>query len=787
MKHFFTILIFMSFAIYSRTISLNSQKTDYPIVVSEDENGIAVVSLSLDKLNINDINAEGSVYQYIGLHGFGHFHDLGSPRVPYRAISLATKETPNIKITIIEAEVIILKNFQLHPCLELQVGVAGVDDKPVPFRKNQSLYSTNQFYPEQPFRVLETQTLMGIPLTRIALLPVLHNPVTKELKVYKKLKLKISYSDVTNNRLSNLHGNSFKLIKNSVINKKTLLDYARRNSMNNYGGSSLIITHSKYQDAAEKLAEWQRMKGFEVAVESKSSWSTTNVKSTIRDKYNNSNNKLGYFILLGDNNDIPAEKKSNVLTDNYYASMDSDYKPEVARGRMSVSTSTEAMRFVDKIIQYEKNPTDDADFYKNALACGEYSDREGDIGYADRRFAQTIEDIKLHLDTLGYDNERVYYARSNVTPKFWNRGSYSWGEPIPNYLKKPGFAWDGNGNDVVKAVNKGVFLIYQYDHGMEKGWGAPSFTNTHLNSIKNGNKLPILYSINCLTGKFNTNGECFCEKFTRMEGGVVGIYGATTLSYSGPNEAILEGLIDAVWPELILKTPNTKNPKVKEHDKIFVMGDIINQGMIRMTETWSSSHEAHYRMYHWFGDPTMRIWTMKPRDITVSHTDKIGISSTTFDLNDLNINEGYATLYNISEKKIIGKVIISGATATIDITSPMTDGKAILTITSQDYRPFVIELEVGKTAISSSISPNTVPSISVVGSKLNITLPENQNSRITLSNVKGRMVGEWNSSNLNTSTMKSIDLKDLNINSGMYFVKYYAGDKIFQKQVTFMK
>ncbi len=786
MKSLFTILICMSLTIYSRTVPLNFIKADYPIIVSDEKDGVVILSLSLDEIKVNDIDVEGTTYQYIGLRGFGHFYDLGSPRVPYRAINLATAGTPNVKITILEADEIILKDYLLHPCLELQAGVAGVEDKLPPFRKNQTLYSTNRFYPAQPFKVLETQTLQGVPVTRIAILPISHNPVTKELKVYKNLKLRISYIKATDNHLSYLHGNSFKLLKNSVVNKKPLLDFARRNSMDTYGGSVLIITHSKYDEAAETLAQWQRMKGYDVAIESGSSWSTSNIKSTIRDKYNNSNPKLGYFILLGDHNDVPAEMKSNVATDNYYASMDSDYKPEVARGRMSVSSNTEAMRFVNKIIQYEKNPTDDADFYKKGLACGEYSDREGDVGYADRRFAQTIEDIKLHLDSLGYENERVYYARSNVTPKYWNRGSYSWGEPIPDYLKKPTFPWDGSGSDVASAINKGVFLIYQYDHGMEKGWGAPNFTNTHVSTLTNGDKLPILYSINCLTGKFNASDVCFCEKLTRMDGGVVGIYGATTLSYSGPNEAILEGLIDATWPELLLKTPNTPNPNVKDHDRIFVMGDIITQGMIRMTETWSSSHEKHYTMYHWFGDPTMRVWTMKPRDITVSHTDKVGTDATTFELKGMNITEGCATLYNIADKKIIGKVMISGAAAALSITSPMSNGKATLTITSQDYRPYIKELEVGNTSIT-SVSLKSVPSISIVGSKLHVVLPKNRDSRITLNNVKGRMIKEWNKSNLNNSGTTSIDLRDIGINSGIYFVRYYAGDKVFQKQVTFMK
>ncbi len=69
-------------------------------------------------------------------------------------------------------------------------------------------------------------------------------------------------------------------------------------------------------------------------------------------------------------------------------------------------------------------------------------------------------------------------------------------------------------------------MLQHRDHGYERGWGEPDYSNTSLDGLSNED-LTFVWSVNCLTGKFNYGSESFTEKFHRHEYGAVGIVAAT--------------------------------------------------------------------------------------------------------------------------------------------------------------------------------------------------------------------------------------------------------------------
>ena len=78
---------------------------------------------------------------------------------------------------------------------------------------------------------------------------------------------------------------------------------------NGYGFfDMLILTVNNNSPATESLAIWQRMKGYGVKVELASSWSESEIKSTIASFYNNTSQKPGYVILPGDVDAVPSNR-----------------------------------------------------------------------------------------------------------------------------------------------------------------------------------------------------------------------------------------------------------------------------------------------------------------------------------------------------------------------------------------------------------------------------------------------------------------------------------------------
>ena len=91
--------------------------------------------------------------------------------------------------------------------------------------------------------------------------------------------------------------------------------------------------------------------------------------------------------------------------------------------------------------------------------------------------------------------------------------------------------------------------------GSTQGWGEPDFSNSDINALNNSN-LAFIWSVDCLTGKFNIAGECFAEKFHRHtsggnNAGALGIVAASEISYFSLNDVYAWGAFNNMWPDFL--------------------------------------------------------------------------------------------------------------------------------------------------------------------------------------------------------------------------------------------
>lgn len=401
----------------------------------------------------------------------------------------------------------------------------------------------------------------------------------------------------------------------------------------------LIISVDKYAEAVDRFAEWKELLGFRVHKVLKGSWNSDAVKAEVEKAYAE-NPALYYLLIVGDHDDVPGQYMEHHAddgdfsvhyTDLYYGCMDGecDETPDIYRGRLSVSSPEEAATVVDKIIGYEKRPPTDAGFYERGVNCADYLDNDNGVAddYEDRRYVQTAEEIRAYMLGQGKDVERVYSTNYEITPKYWNRNYFSFGEPIPEDMLKPAFAWDGNEGDIRRAINSGVFYVLHRDHGLVDCWENPYFSVKHVNMLQNGDLLPVVFCVNCDNGAFQA--DCLAERFLRKQGGgAVAVIAASDISYSGYNDALACGLFDAIWPEpgLRPKFPGVNSLGGETPAPTYELGQILDQAQVRVSETFGSpdpsvsSNEKNdsfcrivtKEIYHCFGDPSMQICTEMP-------------------------------------------------------------------------------------------------------------------------------------------------------------------------------
>lgn len=560
---------------------------------------------------------------FLKMDGFGMNDTSGDPCTLLRNDLIAVPSGCNAKVEVTDSAYRDF-SYELTPARQPLLD----SDNEIYTRQNVFLIKPYEgFKPTNIVLSSGTQYYRGHSLFHMTVFPIQYNYKTKTVRAYTSITYKISFIPVraesTYNRIELRHlSREDKFLTNNVIDgwqeeaDGTRTGSTAQSDVRDY----LILSTNAYSAAAKRFAGWKRLMGFNVHVILRDDWTCTSVKSTVTDAYTNMS-ALYYLLIIGDHNDVPAEQSSTIhphVTDFYYGCMDDDYIPEIYCGRLSVSTSDEAVNVVEKIIAYEQSPPTNSNFFNKGLHCAYFEDDNND-GYEDRRFTQTSEDILTYVMSKDKSIQRVYTTPSDVTPYNWNDPDFSSGEPIPPELLRPGFSWNGDSADIKNAIDNGTFYVLHRDHGEVGRWVEPSFTQQDISNLSNGNLLPVVFSINCSTGKFNE--YCFAESFLRKSnGGCVGIFAPTADSYSGYNDAFVTGMFDAIWPNpgLSINIPDQSSIFSTTPYPTYTLGQIKEQGFIRLTETYVLNIYALYtkEIYHCFGDPSMKIYTETPTAFT---------------------------------------------------------------------------------------------------------------------------------------------------------------------------
>lgn len=384
----------------------------------------------------------------------------------------------------------------------------------------------------------------------------------------------------------------------------------------------LIITTPKYEEEVNRFARWKKITGFNTYVISHASWTIEEVKSEII-SFADEHPNLYYLLLVGDYEDIPATIDPNVwkddtfVSDYPYGSLDGDDLADIYLGRVSVSSKEEAKNVFDKIISYTKNPPSVNSFYGNA-AHGAYYQTSTRVDKEARAFIQTSETIRNMMVSRGKSIERIYYTPSSNNPQLFNNG-----KPLPAEITRDFFEWAGNSEDISKAINDGIFYIFHRDHGAATYWDVPRFSIYDMDNLTNSKLLPVVFSINCNTGRFDVNC-CFSEKFLRKyDSGCVAIFGAGGLSPTWHNDALSIGMFTFINESL-----NEQNKPVRP----IQLGEILSKGMAHMIATHGLNNTSEYerKIYHVFGDPSMEFYISLPdsiQNVNIERGSTISVSS----------------------------------------------------------------------------------------------------------------------------------------------------------------
>lgn len=571
-------------------------------------------------------------------NGFGVCDTPGLPAIPFRTDLIYVPEGYTADIRVVSSS---FKDtlLVLSPSIPNLPG----DDTPLAL---DSITPYTGFYPHNVLEYDSLEEYRGVGLQRVTIMPIRYNYNTHKVRVYSRIKYRVTYVQDTSNRNIKTRSRSGIPDEMDAFLSNVTLNYNATSNTNPpsmysntpwhsspYERTYLILTTDEYEEAIQDFVEWKRLKGYTMypMIHPSSWWTTENAKNLVQAFFEEVNTH--HLLIVGGNNDIPGVpfsytyynnsgdiKSVNAVSDFEYSMPTTGTAiPQVFRGRIPADNAQQVSTILNKIIQYEKNPVMDSTFYKSGLHCSYFQDEDNN-SYEDVAFVLTTENILQHLQTQGKQISRQYVKYSNNTLLHWNKWEYSTGGVLPQALQPDSFAWDGNNIHIRNIINNGVFYVLHRDHGAIEGWGDPSFTTDDIPYLQNENKLPVVFSLNCNTGTYGTTENCFAEEFLKKDsGGCVGIFAATGTSFSGYNDALALGMFDAIWPTLQITYPFTSYSSYSNTPTpTYELGQILDQGLFRMSETYGNKSSrwatVTKKLYHCFGDPSMQIYTDIPQN-----------------------------------------------------------------------------------------------------------------------------------------------------------------------------
>jgi PKD repeat protein len=671
-------------------------------VYSSGENGIAV-DFSIHEIVFENIAVDGQTMKNISLQGSFLFNDMGCPNLPGNGhyIAIPQGATPKLKITASRVETIGGLDIVPAPGIPKET-----EPGPVDYTMNPEIYSKDAFYPAQPVTLSTPSRIRGVDVVLLGITPFQYNPVTKELKIYRDLKVEVTFEGGNGHFGEDRLRSRFwdPILEDALLNYTSLpaIDYnSRIQEVTDVPGVEyLIITPngSVFTQWADSIRRFRIQQGISTIVKTLSEIggnTTSAIKSYISNAYNTWDPAPAAVLLLGDygtdaNSTVISPVYNNYcVSDNIYGDVTNDHLPDICMARITANNASQLQVMVTKFLNYERNPPTSAGFYQHPVTA---------LGWQTQRWYQLCAEATggFWKYVQGKDPVRINEIYSGFPGTVWSTAANTstvvnyFGPNGQNYLparpdQMPCCWTGGTANTINSAINSGAFCLLHRDHGNEQGWGEPAYSNASINGLTNvNNQLPFIFSINCLTGKFNNSTESFVEKFHRytfngQNSGALGLIAATEVSYSFVNDTYLWGMMDNFWPDF-MPTYGT-NPASRGFLPCF--GNAAGKYFLQQSNWPSNANDkaVTYHLFHYFGDAFSVVYSEVPQILTVNHTSTIPAGATSF---QVTANDG-AFIALTLENQILGTATGTGSPVNIAIPGTLVAGQVMLvTITKQN-------------------------------------------------------------------------------------------------------
>ena len=675
------------------------------LVLENQSKGEVVISFSMQGFSLQDIAVDGEPMKNIVMNEVFLPNEAGAPNLPALSRYVAIPEGASAKIVVKEIKFEILKNVNIAPAPPIPL---DTDRNPPPATKDAAIYSRDAFYPQQPVQLSETTQIRGVDAVMVGVVPFQYNPVTRELKVINKIEITLSFEGGKGTfGEERLRSRWFDpVLRQTLMNYESIpeIDYSKQAHLSGNpktdGCEYLIVTPNDpaWQPFAEQIKDFRTKQGIStkiVTLAEIGGYSAAELESYFNNAYNTWDVPPVAVLLMADYGSNPANSITSPMwnyycvSDNIYADVNYNNLPDIIFARMTAQNTTQLQTMVSKMIDYETNPPTDFNFYHKPITA---------LGWQTERWFQLCSETVggFWREVQGKSPVRINDIYEGIPGSIWSTAQNT--QTVVNYFGPTGTGYipaspmqlggwsGGNAQMIAAAVNDGAFALQHRDHGYEYGWGEPGFTNSSINNLRNNqnNELPFVFSINCLTGKYNIEGECFAEKFHRytyngLNAGALGVVAPSETSYSFVNDVFVWGMFDLFYPEFL---PDY-GPYVNGEGMMPAFGNAAGKYFLQQS-AWpynSGNKEVTLHLFHHHGGAFLNVFTEVPQSLSVVHPETIFSFQ-----NEITIQANAGSLIALTvDGEILAVTKATGQFQNIPIDPLPAGSNLIVTITKQNF------------------------------------------------------------------------------------------------------
>ena len=636
---------------------------------------------------LEEVTIGGATYHTVTLGEESNLLEAGFPELPTINRSVIIPDDMEMQIRVIRSSYQEFSGIDVVPSKGSLT--RDMDPASVPYTFGD-LYEQAGFFPSELAEIGEPYILRDYRGAVVTINPVQYDPSTHTLRVYDYVEIElvpvgpgaVNVIQRADGVPADVHPEFDKLYTNHFINY-AMGGFGRYAPIDEVG-EMIVIAYDSYASAVEPLVEWKNQMGVPTTLLllSEVGSSANQIKSYVQNYYDT--HDLAFVLLVGDLPQIPSLSNAGAPADPMYALVaGSDNYPDIFIGRISAQDLGAVALQVTKFVEYESLPQAAGWYQKGVGIASAEGAGIGDDGEADWVHIDYIRD-----DLLGftYDEVDQLYA-----------------------------IYGASASDVAAAVNAGRSIINYCGHGSSTSWSTTGFNNNHVNALTNDNKLPVIVSVACVNGAFQYGSTCFAEAWMQASHsgeptGAVGIYAST---------------VNMQWAPPMSAQDETADLLVAEAK--YTWGALCFSGSCLMIDEYGYNGISEFKNWTIFGDPSLRVRTATPMDLTVEYEDTIDPDATTYGLTVPGV-EG--ALCGLSKDGIyLGSAFTNASGyAEIPVVGTLPEETVTLTVTHFNRNVFAVELSVGEPL---------VPALFAEPGELTFYVPlgEQQSDFLTISNV----------------------------------------------------